>query len=273
MNKQTQKSTVSELLPWYINGTLSDSEKQAVEAELAISDSLKQEEQWLRQVMQDKAMPALELSDAEVDQQYARVMQQIAQQPAEDAQASAPNAANDTHVVSATSKPQSSDDRQHSGEQTGSNLWHDVMQGLSDIMTSIKSVSQKPQAWVPMGAALTLSAAALLIYQAPQHNAQNNGDFSVLSSTGSERVDPLHFSLTTTRPLALDVVEALVLSKVGQEIPGDMEIIVSQVSEQVFELVIPASLDFSTSAQLLSALESTTEIESTSLEVDTAGDN
>ena len=68
MNPIDERENIEQLLPWYVNGTLSSKEQSLVSEWLAKDEELKQQEAWLRQLQQEaKALEATKQEQVPLD--------------------------------------------------------------------------------------------------------------------------------------------------------------------------------------------------------------
>jgi len=68
MNPIDERENIEQLLPWYVNGTLSSEEQSLVSEWLAKDEELKQQEAWLRQLQQEaKALEATKQEQVPLD--------------------------------------------------------------------------------------------------------------------------------------------------------------------------------------------------------------
>ena len=78
-NTSLSEQEAVELLPWYINGTLTHTEMQKVEEALEVFPNLQKEASLLKQTMNHTNAKSVTLSESEIDTQFSKVMDQLQQ--------------------------------------------------------------------------------------------------------------------------------------------------------------------------------------------------
>ena len=161
--QQTEHDEIIELLPWYINGSLSQSEKDRVEAALQQSSELRQEANLLKQVLNQASASEIQVSEQEMNQQFDVLMNNINKQPKRQS-------------ISGSGK--TSDEKMSLGEM-------------------LQALFTKP--WIPtLGTAALVAVVALQFNpQWVSTTPSKAPDFATHSGTQSERVENITLKLKT----------------------------------------------------------------------------
>ena len=157
----SKQQEILELLPWYINGTLSQEETDRVESALKNSSELRKEVSFLKQMLNQAETNQVELTEHEVNQQFDGLMAKIQKTPGK-------------RVITG------------SGKSHGESWAHQIKQLLI-----------KP--WVPSFGAMALIAVIFIQLDDPGNllTASKQADFETHSSSHSERAENLTLIVLT----------------------------------------------------------------------------